>query len=75
MGDCVTFFPFSLERLPGGGGIQAVWSRPSPLPLAWPLPSAHTHMAASLEASMLGSGQMHMWWLPFPDVPRAALYQ
>ena len=27
-----SFFPFNRERLPGGGKIRAVWSRPSPLP-------------------------------------------
>ena len=68
-----SFFPFNRERLPGGGKIRAVWSRPSPLPglspaltLTWPL---------HWQSLWPGSGQMHRWWPPFPHDPRATRHQ
>lgn len=50
------FFPFSPERLPGGGEIGLPGPGPPPL-AAWPLPDIHTHMTRFI-------GSLRSWVQP-----------
>lgn len=70
-----SFFPFNQERLPGGGKIRAVWSRPSPPPRPGLSPAVTLRRPLHWQPLCSGSGQMHRWWPPFPHDPRATRHQ
>ena len=74
-GGVSSFFPFNQERLPGGGKIQAVWSRPTPPPRTGPSPALTLTRLLHWQPLCPGSGQMHRWWPPFLHGPRATRHQ
>ena len=74
-GGVSSFFPFNQERLPGGGQIQAVWSRPSPPPRPGLSPVLTLTQLLHWQPLCPGSGQMHRWWPPFLQGPRATRHQ